>query len=113
MRDKNWTKFGEEVVEKGLHREDTRNYLKEAQNMIKPLTKTAMYELYEIVLNRKQQRCSDERMLELNAVQTAIERNPYADVSVLFKLRQGYGSMAESAHKSDMIQSGKKKRKKV
>lgn len=71
-----------------------RNYDREAKEMIKPLGSNQKYELYEIVLTQLQRRNSDDRMMELQAVQVAIERDKSLDKTRLHKMRIGDTGMA-------------------
>jgi hypothetical protein len=80
---------------------DDRNYLKEANELIKGLTTNQTYELYEVVLNKLQRYQSDVRQRELEAVKKAIEQRKGLDQSRIYKMKKGYGEMASSAKAKD------------
>jgi len=80
---------------------DDRNYLKEARELIKPLTISQTYEMYEVVLNKLQLYQSETRQRELEAVKKAIEETKGLDASRIHKIRKGYGEMAQNARAKD------------
>ena len=67
----------------------TRNYDREAKEMVAGLGSNQKYELYEIVLEQLQRRSSDDRTRELKAVQFAIERDRSLDATRLTKMKTG------------------------
>lgn len=78
--------------------EDTRNYQKEAQDLIKDLDKSQLYNLYEIVVSKLKHSNSPTRDNELKAVQAAIEKVRDLDKDRLAGVVRGYrSSMAEEA----------------
>lgn len=78
---------------------DNRDYAAEARNLIKPLGKIQLYELYEIVLNKIQRTGrGTQRERELLAVKEAIEGVKGLDYYRMKKLREGFQSdMARGA----------------
>lgn len=92
--------------------EDFRNYDKEAVALLVGLTKTQIYDLYEIVIGQQQKAQSDTRRKELEAVQRAIENKTGLDVPRMRGIKNGYKSeMARDARAKDG--STKPNRKKV
>ena len=80
------------------HKVDDRDYSTEAKNLVKPLSESQLYELYQIVINMQKRPQSITRSKELAAVQDTIENISYIDSSKLYKLRVGYRSeMARTA----------------
>jgi len=78
--------------------EDTRNYKQEAQDLIKGLSNSQLYTLYEIVVNKLKRSNSETRDKELNAVQAVIEKVYGIDRDRLRSVYQGYkSSMAAEA----------------
>jgi len=89
---------------------DNRNYMKEAQDLVKGLSQTDLHRLYEIVINELQKSASEERLKELYAVQTVIKNHPRVEGGVIKRLDTGYGEMASTARAKDgnTIKYGKK-----
>jgi hypothetical protein len=78
--------------------EDTRNYAQEAQDLIKGLSDSQLYSLYEIVVNKLKYSNSPTRDNELKAVQTAIKKVRDIDKDRLAGIVRGYrSSMAAEA----------------
>jgi|SRR6056300_1610894 len=93
---------------------DYRNYDKEARDMIKSLTDTELYRLYEIVVDQQKQRVSETRSKELVAVQRAIEKAPSIEMTRLRSISNGYKSeMARAANGGDIIRNNNPKKKKA
>ena len=90
----------ENYTRRAVHIDD-RNYLKEARELIKPLTTGQTYEMYEVVLNKLQRYQSETRQRELEAVKKAIEQTKGLDASRIHKIRKGYGEMAQNANAKD------------
>ena len=90
----------ENYTRRAVHIDD-RNYLKEARELIKPLTTSQTYEMYEVVLNKLQRYQSETRQRELEAVKKAIEQTKGLDASRIHKIRKGYGEMAQNANAKD------------
>lgn len=91
--------------------QDFRNYEKEARELVKNLRSGEFYQLLEIVTGQLQQRCSDERRKELEAVRDVIVNNPRLDEFRIDRIINGYKSeMAQSARAKDgnTIKYGKK-----
>lgn len=80
---------------------DDRNYLKEARELVKGLTTSQTYEMYEVVLNKLGRYQSETRQRELEAVKKAIETTKGLDASRIHKIRKGYGAMAQDARAKD------------
>jgi len=79
-----------------------RDYRTEARNLIRPLTMTQKYSLYEIVNNQLQKTVNENRLNELKAVQRAIRETPYIDMYTLDRSVNGYKSeMAKTARPKD------------
>lgn len=82
--------------------EDFRNYDKEAQELIKGLSKNDLYNLYEIVRKELQRSHMPDRGKELKAVQKAIEGVQGLDISRLRSVKYGHRSeMAQGAKATD------------
>lgn len=91
--------------------QDFRNYEKEARELVKNLRSGEFYQLLEIVTGQLQQRCSDERRKELEAVRDVIVNNPKLDEFRIHRIINGYKSeMAQTARAKDgnTIKYGKK-----
>lgn len=80
---------------------DERNYAGEAQELIRGLTTTDLYRLYEIVDNEKRRASNDERVKELDAVEFAIESHKKTDAYRLNKIKEGQSPMARDARAKD------------
>ena len=94
-------KYQDENYDRRAVHIDDRNYLKEARDLIKPLTTRQIYEMYELVLNKLQRYQTETRQRELEAVKKAIDQTKGLDSSTLYKLRKGYGAMASDARAKD------------
>lgn len=91
---------------------DTRNFDKEANDLISKLKGNQYYEMYEIVSDKLKQFNTPERTLELKAVKYAIENVDWIDASRLEHIWNGYKSeMAKNARPKDG--AGKACRKRV
>jgi len=91
----------------------TRNYDKEAREMVAGLSSNQKYELYEIVLQQLGRRTSDDRERELKAVQFAIERDRSLDQTRLKKLRVGDTGMAADITGGSLVGNQKKNKRKA
>jgi len=90
---------------------DDRNYKLEAENMVRPLGNSQLYELYEIVVNKLKRSQSDTRDKELNAVKKAIEGTRAIDKERLKRIYEGYrSSMAADARPQDGFTKPAKKK---
>tara|TARA_B110000259_G_C13989503_1_gene391855 strand:- start:80 stop:388 length:309 start_codon:yes stop_codon:yes gene_type:complete len=86
---------------KAVHVDD-RNYRLEADNLIRPLGFSELYQLYEIVVEKLKSAQSETRDKELEAVKKAIENTKSIDKERLKILYRGYrSSMAANAHPRD------------
>jgi len=82
--------------------EDVRDYNSEARNLIRPLSNTQCYHLYDIVLKKIKMSNSDRRDKELSAVKKAIENRHNIDKYRLKSIMSGYqSSMAQDARPKD------------
>ena len=82
--------------------EDVRDYDSEARNLIRPLSNSQCYDLYDIVLKKIKMSNSDRRDKELSAVKKAIENRNNIDKYRLKAVMNGYkGSMAQDARPKD------------
>ena len=91
----------------------TRNYDKEAKELVQGLSSNQKYELYEIVLQQLQRRSSDDRTRELKAVQFAIERDRSLDATRLNKMRVGDTGMAADITGGSLVSNQKKNKRKA
>lgn len=90
-----------------------RNYDKEARDMVIGLGRDQKYELYGIVLDQLQRRCSDDRNRELLAVKYAIERDRSLDQTRLKKMTTGDTGMASDINNSSLVGNQKKNKRKA
>jgi len=82
--------------------EDVRDYDSEARNLIRPLSNSQCYDLYDIVLKKIKMSNSDRRDKELSAVKKAIENRNNIDKYRLKSIMAGYqSSMAQDARPKD------------
>ncbi len=82
--------------------EDTRDYTREAYELIKGLSDNQCYYLYEIVLKKLKMSNSETRDKELKAVKHVIEKKTTIDIYRLRSIRDGYKSeMAQNARAKD------------
>ena len=91
----------------------TRNYDREAKEMVAGLGSNQKYELYEIVLEQLQRRSSDDRTRELKAVQFAIERDRSLDATRLAKMKTGDTGMAADITGGSLVSNQKKNKRKA
>ena len=91
----------------------TRNYDREAKEMLAGLGSNQKYEMYEIVLEQLQRRSSDDRTRELKAVQFAIERDRSLDQTRLNKMRVGDTGMAADITGGSLVSNQKKNKRKA
>ena len=91
----------------------TRNYDREAKEMVTKLGSNQKYEMYEIVLQQLQHRSSDDRTRELKAVQFAIERDRSLDQTRLNKMRVGDTGMAADITGGSLVSNQKKNKRKA
>jgi len=80
---------------------DARDYGAEARNLIRPLSDSQCYNLYDIVLKKLKMSNSETRDNELKAVKNAIDNRRHIDS---YRLRS-----IETGFKSDMAQNGRPK----
>lgn len=94
---------------KAEHR-DERNYIAEAQDLIKGLRVSELYRLFEIVIEEQKKSAPEERHKELKAVYDVIKHQPKLDSGRLMRIERGYGKMASTARAKDgnTIKYGKK-----
>ena len=90
-----------------------RNYDKEARDMVVGLGSNQKYELYGIVLDQLQRRCSDDRNRELQAVKHAIERDRSLDQTRLKKMTIGDTGMAADINNGSLTGNQKKNKRKA
>jgi len=90
-----------------------RNYDKEARDMVVGLGSNQKYELYGIVLDQLQRRCSDDRNRELLAVKYAIERDRSLDQTRLKKMTIGDTGMAADINNGSLTSNQKKNKRKA
>jgi len=91
----------------------TRNYDREAKEMIAGLASNQKYELYGIVLEQLQRRSSDDRTRELQAVKFAIERDTRLDRTRLKKMETGDTGMAADITGGSLVSNQKKNKRKA
>ena len=90
---------------------DDRNYKLEAENMIRPLGFSQLYQLYQIVVEKLKRSQSETRDKELEAVKKAIECTRAIDKERLKRLYEGYrSSMAAGARPQDGFTKPAKKK---
>ena len=81
---------------------ESRDYAAEARNLIRPLSNSQCYNLYDIVLKKLKMSNSESRDKELRAVQTAVENRYNIDVYRLRSIQTGFKSeMAQNARPKD------------
>ena len=90
-----------------------RNYDKEAREMVSGLGSNQKYELYSIVLDQLQRRCSDDRNRELQAVKYAIERDKSLDKTRLKKMTIGDTGMAADVNNGSLTSNRKNNKRKA
>ena len=91
----------------------TRNYDREAKEMLAGLGSNQKYDMYEIVLEQLQRRSSDDSTRELKAVQFAIERDRSLDQTRLNKMRIGDTGMAADITGGSLVSNQKKNKRKA
>ena len=86
------------VTERG----ETRNFIREAEELIKGLKTQDLYSLFEIVI-KEQQRAygKPERMKELEAVQQVLKIHPMLEKGRHERIERGPGEMARTARAKD------------
>ena len=83
-------------------KEDNRNYLLEARNLVKGLRGGQLYEMYEIVIKQLQRNNSPTKDKELSAVRDVIEQDRGVNAGRLRRIKYGYKSdMASTANPRD------------
>lgn len=80
---------------------DQRNYLREAEQLVKGLSVKELYKLFEIVMEEQQRFAKPERRKELDAVQEVIKRHPMLDKGRLARIERGPSEMARTARAKD------------
>ena len=91
----------------------TRNYDKEAKELVKGLSSNQKYELFEIVLQQLQRRSSDDRERELQAVKYVIESDRSLDRTRLKKMQTGDTGMAADITGGSLVSNQKKNKRKA
>jgi len=91
----------------------TRNYDKEAKELVQGLSSNQKYELFEIVLQQLGRRNSDDRDRELQAVRHVIEMDRSLDRTRLNKLKTGDTGMAADITGGSLVSNQKKNKKKA
>lgn len=86
------------VIERG----ETRNFIREANELVKGLKPDDLYKLFEIVIKEQQRSYGKpERMKELEAVQLVLKNHPMLERGRLKRIEQGPGEMARTARAKD------------
>ena len=80
---------------------DQRNYIGEANHLVKGLSKLQRYELYEICCEKMYQGMPEKREKELLAVRQVLEGHKDLDQSTLAKYRNGRSEMSKDARERD------------
>ena len=81
---------------------EERNFIGEAVDLIKGLSRNQMHDLYEVVSAQLRKSNNKSRDKELMAVKLVLERIPSLDQGILRKAREGYkSSMAQEARAKD------------
>jgi len=79
-----------------------RNFDKEATELLKGLSERQLYQLFEIAHTESKRPCSDERMMELEAVKKAIKKSPLVELYRFSRIINGYQSeMARTGNPKD------------
>lgn len=84
-----------------IEHRDQRNYLREAEQLVKGLSVKELYKLFEIVMEEQQRFAKPERRKELDAVQEVIKRHPMLDQGRLARIERGPSEMARTARAKD------------
>lgn len=96
---------------KYLPKEDNRKYDEEAKNLIKPLSNSRLYELYDIVVKKQKYSNAPTRDRELTAVARAIENTKGIESHKLTRIKEGFKSeMAATARPQDGFTKPAKKK---
>lgn len=82
------------------HRDD-RNYIREAEQLIKGLSVKELYKLFEIVVEEQRGFQKPERRKELDAVMEVIKRHPRLEEGRLAHIERGPSEMARHARAKD------------
>ena len=80
---------------------DERNYIGDANKLIKGLDKGQLYELYEIVIEKLNYGTTMKKEKELLAVKKVIEDQSHLDSSKIKKLSRGRSEMSKDARPRD------------
>lgn len=91
----------------------TRNYDKEAKELVQGLNTNQKYELFEIVLQQLGRRNNDDRDRELQAVKHIIEMDRRLDRTRLNKLKTGDTGMAADITGGSLTSNQKKNKRKA
>ena len=91
----------------------TRNYDKEAKELVQGLNANQKYDLYEIVLQQLGRRNSDDRDRELQAVKHVIEMDRSLDRTRLKKMQTGDTGMAADITGGSLVSNQKKNKRKA
>jgi len=89
-----------------------KNLKNEALSLVKGLTKSEKYRLYEIALTEKSKARSPERENEMNAVLNVLEEDRSLEISTLVTLRKNKSEMSSSITKGELKRNAKKTIKK-
>lgn len=87
-----------------------KNLKKEALNLVKGLSKTEKYRLYEIALNEKTKARSPERENEMNAVLNVLEEDRSLEISTLVSIKKDESEMSTSITRGELKRNAIKKR---
>ena len=91
--------------------EDNRKHDEEAKNLIKALSNSRLYELYDIVLKKQKYSNAPTRDRELTAVARAIENTKGIEQHRLTRIKEGFKSeMAATARPQDGFTKPAKKK---
>ena len=80
---------------------DQRNYMREAEQLVKNLSTSDLYRLFEIVMEEQTRFCKPERRKELEAVQEVIKKHPMIEKGRIAKMERGPSEMAKDARAKD------------
>lgn len=87
-----------------------KNLKKEALSLVKGLSKTEKYRLYEIALNEKTKARSPERENEMNAVLNVLEEDRSLEISTLVSIKKDESEMSTSITRGELKRNAIKKR---
>ena len=84
-----------------IEHRDQRNYLREAEQLVKGLSVKELYKLFEIVIEEQRGFQKPERRKELDAVMEVIKRHPMTEEGIISRLERGPSEMARTARAKD------------